>query len=111
MCVCMAGSAYAHTPSLTRLSVHENQPAGAEYCPFIVSLYDAYKHQNQLRLVMEYMNGGSLQVGAVRCLVVFVWVCMAPQRRPGPAGERAPKASFSHTPHPFNQSRHARTYT
>lgn len=36
---------------------------GAEYCPFIVSLYDAYKYQNQLRLVMEYMNGGSLQVG------------------------------------------------
>ncbi len=35
---------------------------GAEYCPFIVSLYDAYKHQGQLRLVMEYMNGGSLQV-------------------------------------------------
>lgn len=36
--------------------------AGGEYCPFIVSLYDAYKHQAQLRLVMEYMNGGSLQV-------------------------------------------------
>ncbi len=35
--------------------------AGGEYCPFIVSLYDAYKHQAQLRLVMEYMNGGSLQ--------------------------------------------------
>ena len=34
---------------------------GREYCPFIVSLYDAYKHQAQLRLVMEYMNGGSLQ--------------------------------------------------
>lgn len=31
------------------------------YCPFIVSLYDAYKHQNQLRIVMEFMNGGSLQ--------------------------------------------------
>lgn len=34
---------------------------GREYCPFIVSLYDAYKHQSQLCLVMEYMNGGSLQ--------------------------------------------------
>ncbi|TFJ85252.1 hypothetical protein NSK_003675 [Nannochloropsis salina CCMP1776] len=34
---------------------------GREYCPFIVSLYDAYKHHSQIRLVMEYMNGGSLQ--------------------------------------------------
>jgi hypothetical protein len=31
---------------------------GEEYCPFIVTLYDAYKQQAQLRIVMEYMNGG-----------------------------------------------------
>jgi serine/threonine protein kinase len=34
---------------------------GGEYCPFIVSLYDAYKVSGSLRLVMEFMNGGSLQ--------------------------------------------------
>lgn len=47
---------FSYPPSICQTAV------GAEYCPFIVSLYDAYKHQNQLRLVMEYMNGGSLQV-------------------------------------------------
>jgi serine/threonine protein kinase len=45
--------------------------AGAEYCPFIVSLYDAYKHQGQLRLVMEYMNGGSLQVLFLYLFFIF----------------------------------------
>ena len=31
------------------------------YCPFVVSLYDAYKRDSSLHLVLEYMDGGSLQ--------------------------------------------------
>lgn len=41
--------------------MQDEREGGREYCPFIVSLYDAYKQQSQLCLVMEYMNGGSLQ--------------------------------------------------
>lgn len=39
------------------------------YCPYIVSFYDAFADAKHgcLNLVVEYMDGGSLQVCQTRC--------------------------------------------
>jgi serine/threonine protein kinase len=47
---------------LASLSIHQHEaPRSSSTCPNVVTFYDAYVANEQIALVVEYMNGGSLQ--------------------------------------------------